>query len=200
MAFKKLVAKYLKDAVPKVLQFTTSGKDRIPDPDPYMPYENMPDTLRNRLLMFIAKWSRTALEFETGKTNKQPKPAEMLDDRSLIKWETGDPANNQGREVLRIAKELISAANDGSPPTVLDPFSGGGAIPLEAPLRQAQALVKKYRLGGWVTVALEGRQVVWREDAAVRAGAAQLDGCYVVETDVPREAATAEAFMMSSSS
>ena len=144
MAFKKLVAKYLKDAVPKALQFTTSGKDRIPDSDPYMPYENMPETLRNRLLMFIAKWSRTALEFETGKTNKQPKPAEMLDDRSLIKWETGDPANNQGREILRIAKELISAANDGSPPTVLDPFSGGGSIPLEAGRLGCQPIANDY--------------------------------------------------------
>ncbi len=131
-AFKKLAAKHLKDAVPKALQFIASGKYRIPDPDPYKPYENMPDTLRNRLLMFIAKWSRTALDFETGKTNKQSKPAEMLDDRSLVKWETSAPANNQGREVLRIARELIAAANDGSAPTVLDPFSGGGAIPLEA--------------------------------------------------------------------
>jgi len=59
-------------------------------------------------------------------------------------------------------------------------------------LHQAQALVKKYRLGGWVRVALEGRQVVWQEDAAARAGVAQLDGCYVVETDLPMEAATTE--------
>jgi transposase len=53
-------------------------------------------------------------------------------------------------------------------------------------------LVKKYRLGGWVTVTLEGRQVVWREAAAARAVAAQLDGCYVVETDLPMEVATTE--------
>ena len=59
-------------------------------------------------------------------------------------------------------------------------------------LHQAQALVKKYRLGSWVTVALEGRQVVWQEDAAACAGVAQLDGCYVVETDLPMEAATTE--------
>jgi hypothetical protein len=59
-------------------------------------------------------------------------------------------------------------------------------------LRQAQALVKKYRLGGWVRVALEGRQVVWQEDAAAHAGVAQLDGCYVVETDLPMEVATTE--------
>ncbi|MBU4291678.1 MAG: DUF1156 domain-containing protein [Verrucomicrobia bacterium] len=143
-AFKKLVSKHLKDSVPKALQFTASGKYRIPDPDPYRPYENMPDTLRNRLLMFIAKWSRTALDFETGKTNKQPKPAEMLDDRSLIKWETSDPANNQGREVLRIARELIAAANDGSTPTVLDPFAGGGAIPLEAGRLGCQPIANDY--------------------------------------------------------
>jgi Transposase DDE domain len=62
----------------------------------------------------------------------------------------------------------------------------------EASLRQAQALVKKYRLDSWVTVSLEGRQVVWREDAAVRETAAQLDGCYVVETDLPIDAATTE--------
>lgn len=59
-------------------------------------------------------------------------------------------------------------------------------------LRQAQALVKKYRLDSWVTVALEGRKVVWQEDAAAHAVAAQLDGCYVVETDLPMGAATTE--------
>jgi len=59
-------------------------------------------------------------------------------------------------------------------------------------LRQAQALVKKYRLDSWVTVALEGRQVVWREDTAAREAAAQLDGCYVIETDLPMEAVTTE--------
>jgi len=57
-------------------------------------------------------------------------------------------------------------------------------------LRQAQALVKKYRLDRWVTVALAGREVVWREDAAARDDAAQWDGCYVVETDLPVVAAT----------
>ena len=62
----------------------------------------------------------------------------------------------------------------------------------EASLRQAQALVKKYRLGRWVSVVLEGRQVVWQEDVTARAAAAQLDGCYVVETDLPTGAATTE--------
>jgi hypothetical protein len=59
-------------------------------------------------------------------------------------------------------------------------------------LRQAQALLTKYRLTGWVSVALEGRQVVCREDTAARVAAAQLDGCYVVESDLPAAAATTQ--------
>ena len=52
-------------------------------------------------------------------------------------------------------------------------------------LRTAQALVQKYRLGGWVSVRLEGRKVRWTEDTAAREAQAQLDGCYVVESDLP---------------
>jgi hypothetical protein len=55
----------------------------------------------------------------------------------------------------------------------------------EASLRLAQALVNKYRLGGWVSVRLEGRTVRWSEDQAAREAEAQLDGCYVVESDLP---------------
>jgi len=57
-------------------------------------------------------------------------------------------------------------------------------------LRAAQALVKKYRLDHWVQVRLEGRQVRWTEDAAAREAEAQLDGCYVVESDLPVAAAS----------
>ena len=52
-------------------------------------------------------------------------------------------------------------------------------------LRQAQAKLRKYRLATWVTVRLDGRQLVWTEDATARETAAQLDGCYVIESDVP---------------
>ena len=142
--FSAVAAKLLRDAVPKSLQFTTAGKYRIPDPDPYRPYEGMPDTLRNRLLMFVAKWSRVALDFETGKTTNAPRPAELLDERSLVKWETSDPTNGQGREVLRIAAELISAAYDVGSPSVLDPFAGGGAIPLEAARLGCLAIANDY--------------------------------------------------------
>ncbi len=36
-----------------------------------------------------------------------------------------------GRELLERARERILACNDGKPPKLLDPFAGGGAIPLE---------------------------------------------------------------------
>jgi hypothetical protein len=62
----------------------------------------------------------------------------------------------------------------------------------ESSLRAAQALVKKYRLSGWVSLRLEGRQVVWTEDAAARQVEAQLDGCYVVESDLPVDAASTQ--------
>ena len=62
----------------------------------------------------------------------------------------------------------------------------------QSSLRRAQALLTKYRLAGWVNVALEGRQVVWQEDEAARAVEAQLDGCYVVESDLPVGVATTQ--------
>jgi hypothetical protein len=60
-------------------------------------------------------------------------------------------------------------------------------------LRGAQARVTQYRLGGWVSVRLEGRQVEWTEDTPARDKEAQLDGCYVVESDLPAAAADAQA-------
>ena len=45
----------------------------------------------------------------------------------LCKWE-----NSNNRELIERARKDILAANGGVPPKVLDPFAGGGAIPLEA--------------------------------------------------------------------
>ena len=45
----------------------------------------------------------------------------------LCKWE-----NSNNRELLNIARKMILDANGSVPPKVLDPFGGGGAIPLEA--------------------------------------------------------------------
>jgi transposase len=57
-------------------------------------------------------------------------------------------------------------------------------------LRVAQALLKKYRLSGWIEVRLTGRKVVWSQDASAREVEGQLDGCYVVESDLPVSVAT----------
>lgn len=142
--FRAAVERHLKTQVPAELKHYWRGRQSHRDEDPYRPYEGMEDTLRNRLLMFIAKWSPKALAFEHDQSGKEPKPAELLDDRSLVKWETSDPENPQGREVLRIARELVKVAHGGRVPTVLDPFAGGGAIPLEAGRLGAQPIANDY--------------------------------------------------------
>lgn len=45
----------------------------------------------------------------------------------LSKWE-----NSLNKKVIERARKEILSANGGKPPRVLDPFSGGGSIPLEA--------------------------------------------------------------------
>ncbi len=142
--FRKAVMRLLHDEVPPVLKGYWRGKNSKRDADPYKPYKGIPDTPRNRLLAFIAKWSPEWLAFERGETEKQPPPAEVLDDRSLVKWETSNPDNEQGRAVLQIARELVRLANGGQAPTLLDPFAGGGAIPLEATRLGAQAIANDY--------------------------------------------------------
>lgn len=47
--------------------------------------------------------------------------------RRLVKW---DNATNEG--LLREARAEILKSTDGHPPAILDPFAGGGTIPLEA--------------------------------------------------------------------
>jgi len=142
--FRAAVERHLKTHVPTDLKHYDRGRQVYRDDDPYRPYEGMPDTLRNRLLMFIAKWSPEALAFEAGKAKKEPVPKCLLDDRSLVKWETSDPENAQGREVLRVARELVKVAHGGKVPTVLDPFAGGGAIPLEAGRLGCQPIANDY--------------------------------------------------------
>jgi len=142
--FRQAVQRLLKDDVPSKLRSYSRGRNTTTDEDPYRPYEGVPDTLRNRLLMFIAKWSPEALAFNAGRRVDKPKPKELLDDRSLVKWETSNPKNPQGQEVLRIAQELVKIANGGKAPTVLDPFAGGGAIPLEAGRLGCKAIANDY--------------------------------------------------------
>jgi len=125
------VKRLLKTEIPDELKAYSRGRKTFVDNDPYRPIEGISDTLRNRLLTFIGKWSPEAIAFELGKSDIKCSPKFLLDDRSLIKWETCDPENAQGIAVLKIAQELIQVAYNGKTPTVLDSFAGGGAIPLE---------------------------------------------------------------------
>lgn len=142
--FRVAVERRLKTNLPKELKQYRRGRNLYRDEDPYRPYEGIQDTLRNRLLMFIAKWSPESLEFDAGNREKPAPPKLLLDDRSLVKWETSDPKNIQGREVLCIARELVRVAHAGRVPTVLDPFAGGGAIPLEAGRLGCRAIANDY--------------------------------------------------------
>lgn len=45
----------------------------------------------------------------------------------LVEWE-----NSTNEDVLRRARDEIMRSTDGNPPPILDPFAGGGTIPLEA--------------------------------------------------------------------
>jgi adenine-specific DNA methylase len=101
----------------------------------YEPYRDIPytaeedpvaDTPRNRLLAFIGKFSDAYSEHAMHGGSPVP-PKDVLANGSLVKWES---SIDEG--VLGIARGLLLAANGGKAPAVLDPFAGGGAIPLEA--------------------------------------------------------------------
>src|SRR3990167_8015220 len=50
--FRRAVEQHLKTQVPAELKYYQRGQETHKDKDPYRPYEEIPDTLRNRLLMF----------------------------------------------------------------------------------------------------------------------------------------------------
>jgi putative DNA methylase len=143
-SFKALVRQRLQSQVPRELQYRMRGRKRLAAIDPYAPYNGVADTVRNRLLMFIAKWSPEALAFETGRSSAEPSPEQLLDDCSLVKWETSYPDNPQGQRIIGLARELVRAAYDGRAPVVLDPFAGGGAIPLEAGRLGCEPIANEY--------------------------------------------------------
>jgi putative DNA methylase len=82
--------------------------------DAYKPYEDIPyttindameDNLRNRLLMFIGKFSDTYIA--DAKTGKKTAAKDMLSDASLIKWD-----NKNDEEIIGKARKLIWAAHN----------------------------------------------------------------------------------------
>lgn len=98
-----------RDAVELILGPRMDGMLPI---DVYMPYKDIPytsivdpmeDNLRNRLMMFIGKFSDKCQQNMLA--GKSTPPKEQLSDGSLIKWE-----NKNNKKILRMARELIYVA------------------------------------------------------------------------------------------
>lgn len=82
--------------------------------DPYLPYHNIPftaaidpmeDNLRNRLLLFMGKFSEKFLENE--RNGKKTDAKDLLSPWSLIKWD-----NKNNESILNKARKLIWVAHD----------------------------------------------------------------------------------------
>lgn len=112
-----------RDAVELIL-----GKSAGISGDPYMPYDDIPytsavdrldDTPRNRLLMFVGKFSDTFARNE--KAGKVTASKDLLSVHSLVKWESKNEETIIGR-----ARQLIwvahNACKGASAATMLDDF------------------------------------------------------------------------------
>src|SRR5437764_11225637 len=66
-------------------------------------------------------------EFPTEEAQEKERQRLFRIIEDLVKWE-----NSNNQEVLDRARKEILKSTDGNPPPVLDPFCGGGSIPLEA--------------------------------------------------------------------
>ena len=82
------------------------GKKNNPG-DPYAPYADIPwtsiydpmqDNLRNRLQMFIGKFTQPMQDHLLGKATK-PQAGKMLTDESLIKWDSKNNDVNRQQKV-----------------------------------------------------------------------------------------------------
>jgi len=62
----------------------------------------------------------------------------------------------------------------------------------ETALKRVQAKIDTLRVAGWLRVSAEGRVLRLHTDEAALEAESRLDGCYVLETDVPEDAASAE--------
>ena len=105
----ELCPQAFRDAVEIILGPQMDGMMPI---DIYLPYKDIPytsivdpmeDNLRNRLMMFIGKFSDKCQQNMLA--GKSTPPKEQLSDGSLIKWE-----NKNNKKILRMARELIYVA------------------------------------------------------------------------------------------
>jgi len=97
----------------------------LPDPcDPLCPAEFK--TRAKELLLHMPGWN-------TPRLNEQVKSDEGL--RKAVLTFIGDFAdwdNSANNHFLAVARALVKAAHPDETPLVVDPFAGGGSIPLEA--------------------------------------------------------------------
>ncbi|MHB1306650.1 MAG: IS1634 family transposase [Limisphaerales bacterium] len=117
----------------------------------------------------------------------QPAEVSVGDKRYVLRRNPQTQAREQARRAdqWQRVREWIQARNA---EVTRQPRCQAGAS-----LRGAEARLQTYGLKGWVSVRLEGRQVVWTEDLAAREQEAQLEGCYVIESDLPAGAAGPQA-------
>jgi hypothetical protein len=59
-------------------------------------------------------------------------------------------------------------------------------------LRALRAKIAQLHIAAWLQVAVDGRAVTLQEDHAALEAVARLDGCYVLKTDLPASAASAQ--------
>lgn len=94
--------------------------------DWYKPYDDIPytaavdkmdDNLRNRLLMFIGKFSPKFIENE--KLGRATPAKDQLSDASLIKWD-----NKNNEQIIGMARRLIWVAHN----SAKDPSKGAGEL------------------------------------------------------------------------
>ena len=104
--------------------------------DPYKPYDDIPytsaidkmeDTLRNRLMMFIGKFSEKYIQ--AAKQGKKAAAKDMVSDASLIKWDNKNDDNIIGK-----ARKLIWVAHNAA--------SGKAALDLLADFETAYNAIK----------------------------------------------------------
>ncbi len=111
-----------RDAVEIIL-----GKAQNPG-DPYRPYDDIPytaaidkmdDTHRNRLLMFIGKFSD-----KFARMGENTPPKDMLSDSSLIKWESknNEVIINKARKLIWVAHNVIASEAKQSAEVLLTDF------------------------------------------------------------------------------
>jgi putative DNA methylase len=143
------------------------SKDEVHHTDPYKPYADipwtavydpMPDTPRNRLQMFIGRFSDKQEDYLMGKAKKAVEPKEQLSSYSLIKWEsrTNEAILNRARKLIWVSYNLEETEEHSTKTaeTLLGEFDLHWKAILEA--EKNLYAHKDRHLGGSVVLQLEG--------------------------------------------